>query len=134
MLDTPRTCVAGFAQRHQTDDHPWKGHNMTTYAEITKQLGDQWIEGIKKAEEALTKLADNVTDAASNLPQVPTPEALTRFNEAVAERLPNPREVIEANFDLTQRLLAAHRDFSLSLLGRTEAAPAPADKPAPKKA
>ena len=39
-----------------------------------------------------------------------------QFDEAVGEQLPKPSEVVEANYELAQRLTTAHRDLALRLL------------------
>lgn len=111
---------------------------MTTYQDVTRQIGDQWVAALKRAEETVTTVSQNVHEAVAKIdvPQVPVPERLTQFNESVAERLPKPSEILQANFELTERLLAAQNDLALKLLaaatGGVEAAPAPA--PAKKTA
>ncbi len=61
---------------------------------------------------------------------------MTKFNESVAEKLPKPGEILQANFELTERLLAAQNAFALRLLAaannEVEAAPAPARKASSK--
>ena len=91
---------------------------MTNYQEITRQVGDQWVAALKNAEQTLVKLATNLSENKDkyDVPQIPTPEVIEKLNEAVAERLPKPSEVVEANFELTNRLLAAQRDLTLRLL------------------
>jgi hypothetical protein len=91
---------------------------MTSYQEITRKVGDQWVAALKGAEDRIVKLADNVDDVRGKveLPDFPAPEALTKLNEAFSERLPKPSEVVEANFELTSRVLTAQRDLTLRLL------------------
>ena len=116
---------------------------MTSYQEITRKVGDQWVAALKSAEDRIVELADNVDDVRGKveLPDVPAPEALTKLNEALSERLPKPSEVVEANFELTSRVLSAQRDLTLRLLevsaraaGRPPAAKAAAKKTAKKTA
>jgi hypothetical protein len=116
---------------------------MTSYQEITRKVGDQWVAALKRAEESIVKLAENVDDVRGNveLPDFPAPEALTKLNEALSERLPRPSEVVEANFELTSRVLTAQRDLTLRLLevsgraaGRQPAAKKTAKKTAKKAA
>ena len=116
---------------------------MTSYQEITRKVGDQWVAALKSAEDSIVKLAENLGDARGKveLPDFPAPAALTKLNEALSERLPKPSEVVEANFELTSRLLSAQRDLTLRLLevsgraaGRQPAAKAPAKKTAKKTA
>lgn len=40
---------------------------------------------------------------------LPIPEPFTQFNEAMKGRIPRPRDIVEANFELTGRLLAAQK-------------------------
>ena len=116
---------------------------MTSYQEITRKVGDQWVAALKSAEDSIVKLAENLDDVRGKveLPDFPEPAALTKLNKALSERLPKPSEVIEANFELTSRLLTAQRDLTLRLLevsgraaGRQTAAKAAAKKTAKKTA
>ena len=105
---------------------------MPTYQDFTRQIGDQWVAALKRAEETVTTVSQNVQNAVAkiDLPQVPVPEKLTQFNESVAEKLPKPTEILQANFELTERLLGAQNELALKLLaaatGQVEVAPAPA--------
>jgi len=91
---------------------------MISYREITRKVGDQWVALLTTAEDSIVKLAENIDDARGKveLPDFAQPEALTKLNEALSERLPKPSEVVEANFELTSRVLTAQRDLTLSLL------------------
>lgn len=103
---------------------------MTSYSDWTKQVGDQWVDALKKAEDAIGTTTGAVSDATAklDLPGVQVPEQITALTEAVTAKLPKPSEIIEANFELTSRLLAAHRELALKLLasypGAAEQAPA----------
>ena len=116
---------------------------MTSYQEITRKVGDQWVAALKAAEDNIVKVAENLDDIRGKveLPDFPAPEALTKLNEALSERLPKLSDVVEANFELTSRLLTAQRDLTLRLLevsgraaGRQPAAKAAAKKTAKKTA
>jgi len=91
---------------------------MTTYQDITRQIGDQWVAALKDTEARVTEFAGSVSDARAkaDLPVLPTSDVLAKLNESLAEGLPKPSEIVEANFDLTNRLLAAQRDLALHLL------------------
>lgn len=91
---------------------------MTSYQDITRQIGDQWVAALKRAEDAVGNVAQSVQGALPKfeVPQIPVPEQVTRFNEAVAERLPKPSEILQANFELTERLLAAQKELALKVL------------------
>ena len=116
---------------------------MTSYQEITRKVGDQWVAALKRAEDSIMKATENLDDVRGkvDLPDFPAPAALTKLNEAFSERLPKPSEVVEANFELTSRVLTAQRDLTLRLLevrargaGRKPAAKAAAKKTAKKTA
>ena len=106
---------------------------MTSYQDITRQIGDQWIAALKGAEENLGKVSQNLQEAAAKveLPQLPVSEQVTKFNEAVAGQFPQPSEILEANFELTQRLLVAQKELALKVLAAASDAE---QKPAAKKA
>ena len=91
---------------------------MPTYQEIAKQIGDQWVGAIKQVEETLVQYAENAQNAAPTFetPDIPTPEAVAQFTESISQQLPKPLEVVQANFELTERLLHAQRDLTLRLL------------------
>lgn len=110
---------------------------MTSYQDITRQIGDQWVAALKRAEDTVATVAQNVQDATAklNVPQIPVPEQVTKLNDAIAEKLPKPSEILQANFELTERLLAAQKDLALKVLAAAtgESAPAaPAKKAAAK--
>jgi peptidoglycan hydrolase CwlO-like protein len=113
---------------------------MTSYQDITRQIGDQWVEALKRAEDSVATATQNVQGAVAKLdvPQIPVPEQLTKLNEAVAERLPKPSEILQANFELSERLLAAQKALALKVLaavtGEPEAVPSAAPSEAPAKA
>lgn len=104
---------------------------MTTYSEWTKQVGDAWVAALKRAEDAIGAVSTGVRESAAkvDLSPVQVPEQFSRLSEAMSDRLPNPAEIVEANFELTTRLLEAQRELTLKLLesatpeaGRTAAA------------
>ena len=113
---------------------------MTSYQDITRQIGDQWVAALKRAEDSIAALAQNVQGAAAKIdvPQVQIPEQVTKFNEAITEKLPKASDILKANFELTERLLAAQKELALKALaavsGEIEAPVEPAKKAAAKKA
>ncbi|GAB3867518.1 hypothetical protein GCM10028801_41730 [Nocardioides maradonensis] len=111
---------------------------MTTYAEITTQIADQWVAALKTAEETVAKLSENAQRVVEAIPtpSLPAGEPFAKLNEVLSEHLPKPSEIVEANFEFTNRLLTAQRDLTLKVL---EAAAASSEKvaaaaPAPKAA
>jgi hypothetical protein len=59
---------------------------MTSYQEITRKVGDQWVAALKAAEDNIVKVAENLDDVRwkVELPDFPAPEALTKLNEALS--------------------------------------------------
>jgi len=111
---------------------------MSSYQQITRKIGDQWVAALKRAEEAAASTAGSIRGKV-DLPQIPVPEKLNQLSKAVTKHLP-PGEIVQANFELTERLLAAQRDLALRLIGATDsrnraAAPrGPQKMPVAKKA
>jgi len=105
----PASCAVG---------HTTKGITMTNYQDITRQIGDQWVAALKDTEERVAQAAGSLADARAkvDVPVFPSSEVLAKLNESLAEGLPKPSEIVEANFDLTNRLLTAQRDLTLRLL------------------
>jgi hypothetical protein len=75
---------------------------MATYAQMTKQLGDVWVDALKRAE-------DSVTTAARTRPTV----SAARRTRVFGQELPTMREVVEANYELAERLLKAQKHYAL---------------------
>jgi hypothetical protein len=91
---------------------------MMSYSEWAQQVGEQWVAALKRAEDAAATVSENVQSAAGRLPlpAVQVPANLTRFGDTVADKLPNPSDIIEVNFALTVRLLEAQRELALKLI------------------
>lgn len=98
---------------------------MTSYQDITRQIGDQWVAAFKRAEDAVSEYAENVqkVKGALDLPALPTPEPLAELSQSLTEKLPKASEIVAANFDLVNRLLTAQRDLALRLLEQSDKAP-----------
>jgi hypothetical protein len=94
---------------------------MSSYQEITCKIGDRWVAALKRSEDAVASIAENVRGKI-DLSQIPLPEQITKLNEALTERLPMPSEIVQARFELTERLLSAQRDLTLRLLALTGSA------------
>jgi hypothetical protein len=100
---------------------------MSTYTEVTQQIGDQWVAALKRVEGALEAVSGGIGDASAkiDLPKLPLPEQLAQATESLTAKIPQPSEVVAANFALAERLLAAQRDLTLRLLdAATPTAPA----------
>ena len=116
---------------------------MTSYTEMTKQVGDQWVATLERAQNTISTYTPKIDATQITLPEpvANLNQAIwQQFEEAVGDQLPKPREVVEANFDLAQRLTTAHRDLALRLLefgaggGASTAKPKAAVKSAPTAA
>ena len=110
---------------------------MTTYTEITNQIADQWVAALKNAEATVAKLSENAQRVVEAIPtpSLPTGEPFAKLNEVLSEHLPKPSEIVEANFEFTNRLLTAQRDLTLKVLeaaASNEKPAAPAAKAAKK--
>ncbi len=106
---------------------------MRSYQQITREMGDQWVAALKRAEDAVGSAAESIRGKI-DLPQIPVPEQFNKLNAALTGRLPMPGEIVQANFELTERLLGAQRDLALRLIGATESAIEPAEQPTARKA
>lgn len=91
---------------------------MTTYAEVTTKIADQWVAAFKGAEESVIKWVEGAQKATAkfDIPTFPVPEQVAKLNETFTEQLPKPSEIVQANFELATRLLAAQRDLAIRLL------------------
>lgn len=91
---------------------------MTSYQEITEQIVDQWASAFKAIGDNVVGVSD-AFDAARGkiaLPAFPNWTALTGLSEVLSKWLPTPSEAVDANFELTSRLLGAQRELALQLL------------------
>ncbi|GAA4390929.1 hypothetical protein [Tsukamurella soli] len=99
---------------------------MTTYRELTAQVADQYIAAMEAAEKAVRSVADGTQRITAAIPTFGPAE---KFAEIVVDNLPKPIEIVEANYEFTNRLLTAQRDLALRLLNdaATQADKAAAD-------
>ena len=96
---------------------------MSSYADITTQLTDQWVAAVERAKESFAQPRPSCQSAAQRIPDARVRQEPARQ----LPELPSPREVVEANFQVAQRLLEAQRDFTLAVIERaTRTAPTPA--------
>lgn len=90
---------------------------MSDYTDVTNQLADQWVAAVERAKDALP----NVEEGMKLLPPSFEMPDLAKVlpTGSLIPGVPSPREVVEANYKIAQRLLAAHRDFTLAVIERT---------------
>lgn len=91
---------------------------MPTYSEITAQIADQWIEALENAEKVAAAVSEQGRRLAESLPQ-PTPvklDGFEKFTDIAGANLPSATEIVNANFDLASRVLAAQRNSALRLI------------------
>jgi hypothetical protein len=91
---------------------------VTTYTEWTTQVGDAWVAALKRAEDAIESVSASVRESAATmqLPQFQVPEQMSTMTNPLSEKLPKPSEIVEANFELTNRVLTAQRELTIKLL------------------
>jgi hypothetical protein len=94
---------------------------MSTYSDVTQQIGDQWVAALERAGDAVKTASSGVSSVMSkvelpDMPKLPLPDQLTEAGEAIGAAIPQPTEVVTANFALAERLLTAQRDLALRLL------------------
>lgn len=89
---------------------------MTTYTEITNEIADQWVAALKSAEQFVGVASDGAQRIAKSVPTPSLPAPLKELTDVIVDKLPEPREIVEAHFSFTNRLLSAQRDFTLKLL------------------
>jgi hypothetical protein len=82
---------------------------MSTYSQATKQLGDLWVDALKRAEEA-------VSTAAKSRPQATLRPAATVRRTGLRQELPSLHEVVQANFELAERVLKAQKHYALKAI------------------
>ena len=90
---------------------------MATYAQLTHQLGTALLEVARPVQDAVVQAFATLEGLAGKVPGLP--EASTRplvDHLQALPGLPSAREVVNANFDLAERLLAAQRTLALRLV------------------
>ncbi|WP_019203719.1 hypothetical protein [Tsukamurella sp. 1534] len=88
---------------------------MSTYTEITEKLTDQWVAAVEKATDSLPAGIDR----AAKAPSFDLPDLSSLLPGSVVAGLPDAKEVIETNYRVAERLLAAHRDFTLAVIEKS---------------
>ena len=78
---------------------------MARYTEMTEKLGSRLLDASKPAEDAALAAASAVNGITRRLPALP-----------FADRLPTAAEIVEANYALFERLLAAQKEFAVRLV------------------
>lgn len=87
---------------------------MSTYNEVATKLADQWIDAVEKARASLP------TEEAFKMPaSFEMPDLSKMMPGNVIDGLPDAREVVETNFQIAQRLLAAQRDFTIAMIEKS---------------
>jgi hypothetical protein len=81
---------------------------MSQYSQATKQLGDLWVDALKRAEETVSTAAKSRTQATHR----PAPVRRT----GLRQELPSLHEVVQANFELAERVLKAQKHYALKAI------------------
>lgn len=89
---------------------------MSNYTEFTEKITDQWVAAVEQAAQALPTGLDatKIVPASFELPDLSK-----LLPSTVVPGLPDAREVIETNYKVAERLLAAHRDFALAVIAKS---------------
>jgi hypothetical protein len=90
---------------------------MRSYQEITREVGDRSVGALDRAGDVTVDVTNRFTAVGRrvDVPQVQVPAPLATLQRGLPA-LPKPREVIEANFELTTRILAAQNAATLKVL------------------
>ncbi len=84
-----------------------------SYGQLTEQLADQVLAGLKRIEGAVAGSTEKVASLAAKAPDLPKVPLAGRFTD----RLPSPSEITEANFAIVARLLDAQKHYALRVIG-----------------
>jgi hypothetical protein len=94
---------------------------MSRYAELTTSLGDGLTRALERVEQVQIDLITGVNRTLGRyLPELPKPP--------YTDRLPSVRSVVDANYDLAERVLKAQRKYALGILEALSQAPQEAPK------
>ena len=99
---------------------------MSEYQEFVSKVSDRLHDGLDRVQQSQLDLLKSIQERAGRF--APTLPA------RIADRLPDPKAVVRANFGLAERLLKSQRSFALSVLEALESKPAKAAKKTPKAA
>ena len=87
---------------------------MTTVGYPTKELQDEFINAIRKNQEAVVEgvrtWADTVRSVTPKVPSVQMP---------LADKLPKPEDVVTSAYDFAEKLLSSQRQFAEELVKAT---------------
>jgi hypothetical protein len=90
---------------------------MATYTQFTHQLGTALLEAARPVQDAVVQALGTLDGLAGKVPGLPEASAMPLVEHLQGlPGLPSAREVVSANFDLAERLLAAQRTFALRLV------------------
>jgi hypothetical protein len=93
----------------------------TTYSNVVEQIGNDWVGALNRTADVAAKLADDTQRAnAKFVKELPARLSLApqvaKLGAALPASVPRPTEVVEANFELVQRVATAHRDLAIRLI------------------
>lgn len=79
---------------------------MSRYTEFTQDIGEKLVELSKPVQDASVDAVATISETVADfVPELKLPEAI-----------PAPSDIVKANFDLAQKLVAAQRDYVLRVL------------------
>ena len=84
---------------------------MSTYAKLAAEAGDQYLTFLAETQEQFLKMvwttATTWAPAMTAIPSMPTPPGVD---------VPTPKEIVEANFSFTTKLVKQQKAFTEKLL------------------
>jgi hypothetical protein len=87
---------------------------MTDTKNITQELQEQVLDGIRRSQESVVEAVKTWADAVHALtPSLPVPEM------PFADNLPKPAELVANAYDFAGQLLASQRKFAEDVLAAT---------------
>jgi hypothetical protein len=80
---------------------------MSEYTKLASSATDQYLAALADTQEQFIKAASTFSSLLPKVPAAPVP--------AFAAELPNPKEIVEANFAFAAKLLKQQKEFSEKL-------------------
>ena len=90
---------------------------MPRYQEFTRQVGDRSVGALDRAGDVMVGVTNRLTTVGRRvgLSQLQVPAPLATLQQGLPA-LPKPSEIVEANLELTTRILAAQNAATLKVL------------------
>lgn len=90
---------------------------MSTFVKMMTDAGDQYLATLSEMQENYVKAASAFSArVAAAMPPMPAMPAAPAMENPFAATLPTPKELMDANFEFTQKLLKQQKSFAEKLL------------------